>query len=64
MRPKSTTHDLPSSYDVKTHIHNEFVRYMKKLKEEICVSNFTTLDLERLYLQELLDISREGLNNH
>jgi hypothetical protein len=40
MRPKSTTHDLPSSYDVKVHIHNEFVKYMKGLKEEIRVSNF------------------------
>ncbi|KAF8958256.1 hypothetical protein BDZ97DRAFT_1668770, partial [Flammula alnicola] len=40
MRPKSTTSDLPSSHDVKVHLHNEFVKHMKKLKEEIIVSNF------------------------
>jgi hypothetical protein len=32
MRPKSTTSDLPTSYDVKVHIHNHFVKHMKQLK--------------------------------
>jgi len=45
MRPKSTTADLPSSYDVKVHLHNEFVKYMKDLKESIIVSGF----YERLF---------------
>jgi len=39
MRPKSTTLDLPSSYDVKVHLHNQFVKYMKSLKEDIAVRN-------------------------
>jgi hypothetical protein len=38
MRPKSTSFDLPSAYDVKVHLHNQFVIYMKGLKEEIKVS--------------------------
>jgi len=37
MRPKSTTKDLPSSYDVKVHLHNQFVKHMKSLKEDITV---------------------------
>jgi hypothetical protein len=40
MRPKSTKLDLPSSYDVKVYLHNEFVKHMKNLKEEITVSPF------------------------
>ena len=39
MRPKSTTSDLPSTYDVKVYLHNEFVKRMGKVKEEITVSN-------------------------
>jgi len=38
MRPKSTTSDLPTSYNVKVHVHNEFVGHMKKLKLDIVVS--------------------------
>ena len=38
MRPKSTSADLPSSYDVGIHIHNAFVKHMKDLKETIVVS--------------------------
>jgi hypothetical protein len=39
MRPKSTTLDLPSSHDVKVYIHNEFVKHMAELKQEITVSS-------------------------
>ena len=39
MRPRSTTSDLPSSYNVKVHIHNQFVRHMQMVKEAITVSN-------------------------
>ncbi|KAH9953322.1 hypothetical protein BGW80DRAFT_1188020, partial [Lactifluus volemus] len=39
MRPKSTTFDLPSAYDVKVYLHNQFVRHMKALKAEITVRN-------------------------
>ncbi|KAF8256514.1 hypothetical protein EI94DRAFT_1645154 [Lactarius quietus] len=38
MRPKSTSADLPSSYDVKVHLHNQFVKHMRQLKAEITVS--------------------------
>jgi hypothetical protein len=38
MRPKSTTSDLPTSYDVKTHLHNQFTKHMKSLKKEITIS--------------------------
>ncbi len=40
MRPRSTRSDLPSSYDVKVHIHNQFVRHMQEMKEAIRVSDF------------------------
>lgn len=39
MRPRSTTLDLPTSHDVKVHLHNEFVMHMRALKEEIKVRN-------------------------
>ncbi|KIJ93263.1 hypothetical protein K443DRAFT_112306 [Laccaria amethystina LaAM-08-1] len=39
MRPKSTTTDLPSSYDVKVYLHNKFVQRIVELEEEIKVSN-------------------------
>ena len=38
MRPKSTTADLPTTYDVKVNLHNRFVEHIKTLKEEIIVS--------------------------
>ena len=38
MRPKSTTSDLPMSYNIKMHLHNEFVTHMKQLKVDIDVS--------------------------
>ena len=40
MRPKSTTLDLPNSYNVKTYLHNQFVRHIADLKEQIAVSSF------------------------
>jgi hypothetical protein len=39
MRLKSTMLDLPSSWDVKLYLHNEFVKYMKELKVSIMVSH-------------------------
>jgi hypothetical protein len=38
MRPRSTTADLPSSYDVKQYLHNRFVKHIAELKEVITVS--------------------------
>ncbi|KIM37620.1 hypothetical protein M413DRAFT_77022, partial [Hebeloma cylindrosporum] len=40
MRPKSSTADLPSAYDVTVYLHNAFVKHMKELKEEIMVRFF------------------------
>ena len=51
IRPKSTTADFPSSYDVKVHLHNEFVQHMKGLKEAITVS-VCHLISARTYLHE------------
>ena len=60
MRPKSTLLDLPSSYDVKLYIHNQFVKHIKCLKEEITVREFI------LYNYKVLTQAgcpREGLHN-
>jgi len=34
MRPKATTSDLPSTYDAKVYLHNQFVKRIQKLKED------------------------------
>ena len=39
MRPKATTADLPSAYDVKVHLHNQFIKHIAALKEDIKVSS-------------------------
>ena len=38
MRPKSTSSDLPTSYDAMLHVHNEFVKHINQLKVDITVS--------------------------
>ena len=38
MRPKSTTSDLPTAYDVKVHIHNELKKQIKQVGLDIAVS--------------------------
>jgi hypothetical protein len=48
MRPKSTNSDLPSSYDVKVHLHNVFVNHMKELKKGINVSPFFSMKYKEL----------------
>ena len=54
MRPKSTTSDIPSTHDVKTHLHNQFVKHMKSLKEQIKVriSLFCMLDKTDHFLEQ------------
>ena len=37
MQPKSILLDLPSTHDIVTHLHNEFVCWMGKLEVEIKV---------------------------
>jgi hypothetical protein len=53
MRPKSMDSDLPSSHDLKVHLHNEFVKHMKELKEEIKVSFFFSTKCKELLLHIL-----------
>jgi hypothetical protein len=38
MRPKTKSSDIPSSHDVGVYIHNECVKWLKQLREEITVS--------------------------
>jgi hypothetical protein len=38
MRPKAGRQDIPSTHDVATYIHNEFVKWLKELKDKIQVS--------------------------
>ena len=40
MRPKSTLTDLPTTHDVITHLHNEFVKWLAQLKKDVEVSEF------------------------
>ncbi|KAF8235081.1 hypothetical protein L208DRAFT_1065881, partial [Tricholoma matsutake] len=35
MRPKSISLDLPTTYNVVKHLHNEFVRWIDQLKQDI-----------------------------
>ncbi|KAF8224865.1 hypothetical protein L208DRAFT_1308647, partial [Tricholoma matsutake] len=37
MRPKSMLQDLPTTHDVVNHLHNEFVKWLAQLKEDIDV---------------------------
>ena len=47
MRPKSTTGDLPSTYDVKVRLHNKFVKHIKELKQAITVSELFLFRMNR-----------------
>jgi hypothetical protein len=38
MRPKTMRKDLPSRHDIEVYIHNEFVAWLKSLKNDILVS--------------------------
>jgi hypothetical protein len=38
MRPKANLLDLPTTHDVAQHLHNEFVKRLAELKEDIKVS--------------------------
>ena len=60
MRPKSTTTDLPSSYDVKIQLHNKFVKHIRGLKDKISVSKSLSLKGGRV-LTGHVDSSRESI---
>jgi hypothetical protein len=38
MRPRATRSDLPSSHDVKVHLHNQSVEWLEGVKKDILVS--------------------------
>ena len=38
MKPKAVRSDMPSTHDVTTYIHNQFVKWLKELKSDILVS--------------------------
>jgi hypothetical protein len=38
MRPNTTQKDLPSSHNISVYIHNSFVKWLDKLKDDILVS--------------------------
>jgi hypothetical protein len=38
MRPKAMTKDIPSTHDVTTYIHNQFIERLQELKRDILVS--------------------------
>ena len=42
MRPRATRLNLPSSYNVRVHLHNESVEWLKALKNDITVSYTTS----------------------
>ena len=45
MRPKAIKADLPSTHDIQTYIHNQFVAFFNKLKAKFKVSTDLNLFL-------------------
>ncbi|KAF8232230.1 hypothetical protein L208DRAFT_1273067, partial [Tricholoma matsutake] len=43
MRPKSILQDLPTTHDVTSHLHNEFVKWLTQLKNDIKVSVYVQI---------------------
>lgn len=39
MRPNATNKDVPSGHDVSTYIHNEFVNWVKGMRENLRVNH-------------------------
>jgi hypothetical protein len=52
MRPRATKMDVPSTHDVKVHLHNECVDWLKGIKKDILVS-CTASELESPLLTNL-----------
>ena len=42
MKPRATRSDLPSSHDVKVHLHNQSVEWLEGVKKDILVSCTTS----------------------
>jgi hypothetical protein len=61
MRLKSTTSDLPTTYDVKVFLHNAFVKHMTNIKDKITASN---LPLEMYLTLTCVGSPRESIHHH
>jgi hypothetical protein len=51
MRPKTTNADVPTTHDVMSHLHNEFVGWLQELKADIEVLESITLKTRSLTFQ-------------
>lgn len=49
MRPKAVRQDIPSTHQVTTYIHNEFVKWLNVLKSDILVSLYQYVISESYY---------------
>jgi hypothetical protein len=63
MRPKSTSRDLLSLYDVKVQLHNKFVKHIGELKDTISVSKSLSFKDGR-ELTGHVGSSRESIHYH
>jgi hypothetical protein len=43
MRPKVGSVDLPTTHDITVYIHNKFIKWLRKLKDDITVSNLNCI---------------------
>ena len=50
MRPKSISQDLPTTHDVISHLHNEFVKWLAQLRNDIEVSGYIQTSQLETYL--------------
>ncbi|KAF8155660.1 hypothetical protein B0H34DRAFT_505043 [Crassisporium funariophilum] len=64
MRPKLTTSDLPSLHNVEVYLHNEFVKHMKHLKEEIMAAPGQVSITEDGWSADTTKQGFEGMTGH
>jgi len=50
MRPKATRLDLPTTFDIGKHLHNEFIGWLTELKRDITVSMVRSSGWQVAYL--------------
>jgi hypothetical protein len=61
MRPKVGSVDLPTTHDITVYIHNKFIELLRKLKDDITVSNLNHI-IYNAYLDDI-ECSWQGLLN-
>ena len=44
MCPKSNLEDLPTTCDIINHLHNEFVKWLTQLKDDIQVGGYVQVE--------------------